>query len=1508
MTRTGLTFRRRLRAAILGACLAAGVSLFATVPAEAVQWTPHTFEKSISGWSSGSSVAVDQQSGDFYVLTTEPGLNLYKFDAQGEPTAFSDPSLGGATVINMGATEECSCSPDKVMVDNSGGPHQGRIYVENSFIDEHVWAFEPSGAPVGGNFPLEAGPEDMAISPVTGNFFLTGTPLLERAYEYNQEGVKTGTVIDLSKYGSYKMEISPDGDFYTYSFNPSGIQRINTSGELVERLYAQFSSAFNVNPISGNVLSAREEEAAEYDPNGNELPRLEYEYEGYPNSVAVNGVNGYIYVLEGYRLSILAPQAPVTVPSAENEPASEIHGASMKLHASVEPEGVTTTKCVFEYGTTEEYGYIYYEGSAPCEQGEAISGSSPTSVSATISGLTQGATYHTRLAVGNANGTFHTRDAKVITSEPPVVENPYIDNVHTDSVEFHAEISPEGAPTTFHVLYGTADCATEPDACSETPESSSIGSGLLAVKVSAKVTGLQPGTAYHYMFVATNQSASTDSADATFITFPYTPVLEDPCPNAHVRQQTSAALLPDCRAYELVSAGYAGGYDVESFLNAEQEPFGGYPYAENPPRALYGVHDGAIPGSGHPTNHGLDPYVATRGENGWSTSYVGIPANLPYSAESFASPLAGADASLDTFAFGGADLCSPCFADGTTGVPVTLPNGSLVQGMAGSEHPGTGATASMLVKKPLSADGKHLIFGSDSEFELGSGSPAIYDRNLTTDVTHAVSKLPGGGSIPCLMDCSSDGLAELDVSGDGSRIVIGQLVSTDAAGNRYWHLYMNIGDSGQTIDLTPGASEGALYDGMTTDGSMVYFTTKDQLRGEDTDSSADIYRADVSPSGASLSLVSTGSGGSGNSESCEPLADSQNEHWNSTDSAPNCDAVAVGGGGGVAAADGSIYFLSPELLDGSAEPEDGVANQPNLYISRPGSAAKFVATLESSATGPTPPLEEHRFEKYFGASSNTQFVAVDNSGGPSDGDVYVVNRNEQVIRKYDSEGNLITSWQNNGEFDPELAHEIAGIAVGGPAGALYVAIDEEYNSGNRVFEYDEEGDLIAANFVEKAPEPIGIAVDSQGNVFYEGYGVLMRWKKGKGSTEIAGGAYNSPPPTGVAVNPTTGTLYVSYGGTEISRYVFTPEGRVIEPSGECASRCEPTSTFGAGEVSNASGMFVDPTRGELYVDEGNKILRFEGDGTRAPGPDIGVKKISNSTSVALSSSTDLYATNAGSEGANVAAFGPIRLAPDPRTDNPLVLDSVNEAGARRTGDFQITPNGNKAVFVSTIPYTGQVTGRQEEVFLSASPGGTLDCVSCNPTNAKAVGAASLARDGLSLTGEGKVFFNSTDVLSPRDLDNREDVYEWENGKTSLISTGLSPFDTTLLSASANGTDAYFFTRDTLAPQDRNGSLVKLYDAREDGGFPYTPPPVSCKASDECHGPGTQAAPPPSVGTITGTRGNHVSPAQGLKCRHGFVKRHGRCVKRHKRRHDHHRHHHRHGKKKRSGEHGRGGKR
>jgi len=129
---------------------------------------------------------------------------------------------------------------------------------------------------------------------------------------------------------------------------------------------------------------------------------------------------------------------------------------------------------------------------------------------------------------------------------------------------------------------------------------------------------------------------------------------------------------------------------------------------------------------------------------------------------------------------------------------------------------------------------------------------------------------------------------------------------------------------------------------------------------------------------------------------------------------------------------------------------------------------------------------------------------------------------------------------------------------------------------------------------------------------------------------------------------------------------------------------------------------------------------------------------------------------------------------------------------------------------------------------------------------------------------------------------------------SLISAGSSTFASSLLGVSANGTDVYFFTHDSLAIQDHNGPVTKIYDARRDGGFFAVPSPPPCAASDECHGPGSQPPAPVEVRTVAGSPANFSGQ---VGCKSGFVRKHGHCVKKaHEKRHG-----------KRIGEHGRGGK-
>ena len=607
------------------------------------------------------------------------------------------------------------------------------------------------------------------------------------------------------------------------------------------------------------------------------------------------------------------------VAELETEEPTELDGTTATFHGSFNAEPLDT----HYYFSYSYYSCQWSESTPPeletCGSGPTLEApvggadagipSGPTKVSLPVTGLEPDAEYSVVIVASNSLGTS-VGPAKSFKTPPapPEFRKVATAEVHTDVATVAAEIYPgesnatnfnePGAKyTEYYFEYGSNNCAISK--CLSTPKTT-MGRGTTFESVTGDLENLTPGTTYHWRVAAvnTNKLTPTFGPDETFTTFPFVELGHDPCPNAHQRQQTGAAGLLDCRAYERVSSPNAGGYDVESDLVPGETPFGGFSQAESPPRVLYGVHDGGISGTGHPTNDGVDPYVATRGANGWSTEYVGIPANIDPSSDPFSSTVAEATPNLETFAFSGEALCAPCFGSGIeTGIPLHLPNGSLVQGMAGSIQPPISAKPDGHIAKYFSADGSHFIFGSVSQFEPDAnknGDVSIYDRDLSTGETHVVSKTPFGENLPCLQGSGSchspgdpNGIAELDISKDGSRIIVAQKVSEDADHNVYWHPYMDIGDSSKTIDLAPGSTSGVLYDGMSEDGSKVFFTTKDKLLAADTDESADLYQAEVSPEGnLKLQLLSTGTEGAGNSDACDPVANVAGAHWNSLEAEP----------------------------------------------------------------------------------------------------------------------------------------------------------------------------------------------------------------------------------------------------------------------------------------------------------------------------------------------------------------------------------------------------------------------------------------------------------------------------------------------------------------------------------------------------------------------------------------------------------------------------------------------
>jgi hypothetical protein len=1018
--------------------------------------------------------------------------------------------------------------------------------------------------------------------------------------------------------------------------------------------------------------------------------------------------------------------------------------------------------------------------------------------------------------------------------------DPFVTGIQTDSAVLNAEIDPSGDNTTYRFEWGVeanlySNSVPVPDGSLSTATDSEI--------VSQEIVGLTPGTTYHYRITAQNGDGTEVGDDQTFTTF-VPPLGEDSCANSFVRQQTSAAQLLDCRAYELVSAEDTGGYNVESDIVARQSPFGGYPRSEG--RALYGVHSGAVPGPWTPTNRGVDPYVATRGKNGWTTEYVGLPADLLGATGPFASPLAGADENLTSFAFGGEGICDPCFDDGTTNVPLRLPDGTLIQGMAGSID--VSGDPSGVISKHFSTDGSHFLFGSTASFEGDANSSGldvtIYDRDLITDQTQVVSKLPNGDTI-----ANGAGVAALDISADGSRIVIGSLVSTDAKGNDRYQLYMHVNGAPGTIDLTPGTSSGAIYNGMAADGTRVYFTTTDPLTTaaeQDTDTSADIFRADVSGGSATLSRVSTGPSpvGPGNTDSCTPPATTTNTHWNTVDATADCSAAAIAGGGGVATDSSDLYFLSPEILDTSDPQNLPVHNSPNLYLSQPGHAPRFVATLESKEDQLGPELTLHTESGSFGSFTNGTGIAF-----APNGTLYIYENTKPArIRRYTTAGVLVSSitsglnGQTGNNFDVP-----AQIGTDAITGTLYVP------NGNLVRRYNNAGSFLGslqANLLVSAAAVNPV----DGNVYV-------------GLNYPQSGQIYVLSPTGTQITTWPAVLYVR-------GIAFDSMGRVYVASISRTALYTPSGEFiRTVAVGGAYGVAVDPTNNDVFVDQGNRVLHLSASGAVAGTVDIG--DVTTGRSIVVRENHRLYLIEGGNNGQ--VRWYDAQPAADLRIDNPAVVHAVNDAGTRHTEDFQVNPDGSFALFSSTLPLD-EVHNRRRSVIYRYSPAdGRIECPSCSASSGSPTTDTTLASDGLNLSDDGRVFFTSGEALVLRDSNGHRDAYEWNEGVVELISPGLSPYDSTLLSASADGTDAFFFTRDTLVHQDRNRTLVKLYDARADGGFAFIPPAVPCRASDECHGPSSPAPPPLGIPTISGSGGNATPAAP--RCKRGKVRRRGRCVRR-----------------------------
>jgi Subtilase family len=104
----------------------------------------------------------------------------------------------------------------------------------------------------------------------------------------------------------------------------------------------------------------------------------------------------------------------LTPPTVSTGTASAISQTSATIAGSVNPNGLEVSKCLLEYGPTDEYGH-----SATCSPAPGA-GTSAAAVSAAISSLEPATPYHFRVVATNAGGTSYGQDVSFETLPEPV--------------------------------------------------------------------------------------------------------------------------------------------------------------------------------------------------------------------------------------------------------------------------------------------------------------------------------------------------------------------------------------------------------------------------------------------------------------------------------------------------------------------------------------------------------------------------------------------------------------------------------------------------------------------------------------------------------------------------------------------------------------------------------------------------------------------------------------------------------------------------------------------------------------------------------------------------------------------------------------------------------------------------------------------------------------------------------------------------------------------------------
>lgn len=500
-------------------------------------------------------IAIDQTSQDIYVAIVSTNTSI------GTP--------GEIQRFNSDLTADGIFSPQGGFYTGVAvNPVTHGFYASQTKIDQPIGSFgvakldrfSSTGASEG-SFPIpDAGSLPPIATDSTGRIFFPNSDGHKVEIFDSAGNVKEQITCGACPGGAFGRPISVAVDsannLYVADISPDRVVKLSLSGGSYS--YASTiqsgrgAAAVAVDPSSGDILVgdipngrnyhivAYNSSGTEFDDFGGVFPDPPQEPPGAATNaayqMAINGNTHKLYVGADNKFYVFE-KTTIDPPTATIKPATTVGQLVATLNATVNMNGHTALACKFEYTISSDTGFAS-ASSVPCA--ETPSGSASKNLALQVPGLTPDTAYRFRMqtsshagSVTSGSTTFETLPVKeaTITAESPVL-------IEQTGATLKGKVNPQGGSTSdCHFELGTSTSYGLSYSCSNPP-----GPVTTDVTQSRKVTGLSPGTTYHYRLVVTTNAGTVEGKNVTFTTA--SPPTE-PKPETPISPPTSLPPAPD---------------------------------------------------------------------------------------------------------------------------------------------------------------------------------------------------------------------------------------------------------------------------------------------------------------------------------------------------------------------------------------------------------------------------------------------------------------------------------------------------------------------------------------------------------------------------------------------------------------------------------------------------------------------------------------------------------------------------------------------------------------------------------------------------------------------------------------------------------------------------------------------------------------------------------------------------------------------------------------------------